>query len=199
MEELAATPVKECLELLSGSINSTAEKEVLTTSFATFVEFAFAISRRVEKFVEVELKSTPFFLWVWKGLMRGAKELRRRGVRPEMATLIILGDISEDFQKIRSVFTVKAAKNPMAKETAGTSSVKKEGEKESEKREAEKGPEKQSKKKKAEEKGAQGSLEKEAAKEAERNSLNDSKQASEKEFEKALEKAFEQFLRAQNK
>jgi hypothetical protein len=208
MEEIADTPIKECLELLSGSINGTAEKDILKTSFEMFVEFVFAISRRVEKFVEVELKSTPFFLWVWKSLVRAARELRIRGVKPDRSTLIILADISEDFEKVRKVFTMKAKpKTPVAKDTPGTSSEKKESEKGQEKI-----SEKQSKDNNPENKEAartskkeidkeMGSTSKKEAekKEPERKSLNDSKQASEKEFEKALEKAFEQFLRAQNK
>jgi hypothetical protein len=88
VETINRTPVKECLEILQRSLVPESEKEVLNQSFGMFVQFAFEISRRVEVLVEKHCEGeSPFFQWVFEGLLEGAKVLKGRGVVPERKTL----------------------------------------------------------------------------------------------------------------
>jgi hypothetical protein len=66
--------VKECLELLKGSLVPESEEGVLRESFAMFVQFAFEISRRIEELSNRHYEGeSPFFRWMERRCLRGRK------------------------------------------------------------------------------------------------------------------------------
>jgi hypothetical protein len=135
-EDIANTPVKECLELLKRSLVPESEEGVLRESFAMFVQFAFEISRRIEELSNRHYEGeSPFFKWMEETLLEGAKVMRRRKVMPEKKTLSTILAIGE-FEKVFDVFVTKKKRaapkegqSTPAKAAAGKSTAEKASEK----------------------------------------------------------------------